>query len=145
MPNEIEVPNLPDVKVIQNGKPVDTSAIDDYDGFMAFLMQASIAANTAKIRKYYEDRASLGGTQNWDLNVTPAIQELICIYPAQSLYLVNDGPGTIFVKENNPARDATCVLVNEEMTTDFETHKLERFYVWSAAGTIATARAKTKF
>jgi len=145
LPNEIEVPHPPDVKVIQNGKPVDTSAIDDYDGFMTYLMTASIAANTAKIRKYYDDRASLGHTQNWELDVTADIQELTCNYPAQSLYIVNDGPGPIFVKENTPTRDATRLLVNEEMSTDFEIHKLERFYVWSAAGTIATARAKVKF
>jgi len=145
LPNEIEVSNLPDVKIIQNGKPVDTSAIDDYDGFMTFLMTASIAANTVKIRRLQEDRTSLGHTQNWELNVTSEMQELTCIHPAQSLYIVNDGPGTIFVKENTPARDATRVLINEEMTTNFEAHKLERFYVWSAAGTIATARAKIKF
>ena len=146
LPNEIEVSNPPDVKVIQNGKLVDTSAIDNYDEFMTYLMTASIAANTAKIRRLQEDKTSLGRTQNWELNVTPARQALTCIRPAQSLYVVNDGPGTIFVKENTPGRgDATRVLVNEEMTTNFEAHKLERFYVWSAAGTIATARAKIKF
>lgn len=139
LPNEIEVSNPPDVKIIQNGKPVDTSAIDDYDGFMTYLMTASIAANTAKIRRYHEDKISKG-IQNFPLTITPTPQEVPCPYPAQSLYLVNDGPGQIFVAINDLAGDPTPLLVNEALDVDFETHELQQFYVWSAPGTVATAR-----
>ncbi len=145
MPQEIQVPTLPDVKIIKDGKPVDTSAIDDYDSFMSFLMQASIAANTAKIRKYFDDRTSIGRTINFPLNITPIHQEIVCPYPAQSLHVVNDGPGQIFVTENALGGDPTPLFVHDEMWNNFETHKLYRFYVWSAPGTVATARAKVKY
>lgn len=145
MPDKVQVPNLPDIEIIKDGKRVDTSAIDDYDSFMAFLMQASIAANTAKIRKYHEDRTSVGGVQNFDLNITPAVQEIRCNHPSQSIYIINDGPGDIFFVENDPSSDPAHLFDTDELWNDFETHKLLCFYVWSAAGTIATARAKVKY
>jgi len=146
VPDEIQVPTLPDLKIIKNGKPVDTSAIDDYDSFMSFLMQASIAANTAKIRKYFEDRTSSGRTQNFPrLNITPTPQEVQCIHPSQSIYVVNDGPGQIFVSINALETDATPLFMHDEMSDNFETHKLYRFYIWSTPGTVATARAKVKY
>jgi len=138
---EIQLPTFPDVKIIRDGKQVDTSAIDDYDPFMTFLMTASIAANTAKLRRFQEDRISKGKTQNYPLNITATAQEIRCPYPAQSLYLVNDGPGQIFVAINALDGDPTPLLVNEALSLDFETHELERFYVWSAPGTVAAARA----
>jgi len=138
---EIQLPTFPDVKIIRDGKQVDTSAIDDYDPFMTFLMTASIAANTAKLRRFQEDRISKGKTLNFPLNVTPTSQNIRCPYPAQSLYLVNDGPGQIFVAINALDGDPTPLLVNEALSLDFETHELERFYVWSAPGTVAAARA----
>jgi len=141
VPDEIQLPTLPNVKIIKDGKQVDTSAIDDYDPFMTFLMTASIAANTAKLRRYQEDRRSKGETQNFPLTINPTPQEVRCPYPAQSLYLVNDGPGQIFVAINALVGDPTPLLINEALSVDFETHELERFYVWSAAGTVATARA----
>jgi hypothetical protein len=145
MPEQIELPTLPDIKIIKDGKQVDTSAIDDYDSFMNFLMLASIASNTAKIRRYNEDRTSIGRTINFPLNITSTRQEIVCPYPAQSLYVVNDGPGQIFVIENALGGDPTPLFIHDEMQNDFETHKLYRFYVWSAPGTVATARAKVKY
>jgi len=142
---EIQVPTLPNVKIIKDGKPVDTSGIDNYDAFMTYLMTASIAANTAKIRRYYEGRTSKGKTQNYPLTITPTSLEVRCPYPSQSLYLINDGPGQIFVAINDLAGDPTPLLVNEAMSVDFETHELQRFYVWSAPGTVATARAVAAF
>jgi hypothetical protein len=146
MSEEIQVPTLPNIKIIRDGKQVDTSAIDDYDPFMTFLMTASIAANTAKLRRYQEDRISKGKTKNFPLTINPAPpQEVRCPFPAQSLYLINDGPGQIFVAINALDGDPTPLLLGEALSVDFETHTLERFYVWSAAGTVATARAVVAF
>jgi hypothetical protein len=142
---QIEVPSLPKVKVIQNGREVDTSAIDNYDQFMGFLMQASIAANTAQIKKYYDDRASVGGVQNWELQLTPIPLEITCNRPSQSIYVVNDGPGDIYVVENSLERIPARLHIHDQLFNDFELHKLLCFYIWSAAGTIATARAKVKY
>ena len=144
MADEIETPTLPELKVIRDGKPVDTSAIDDYDAFMSFLMLSSIAVNTIKMRKYFEDRVSEGQTQSFNLTVTPVCEEYSCIQPSQSIYIVNDGPGQIFVGINSN-KTATPLFMHDEMTIDFQTHKLLYFYVWSAPGTVASARATVKF
>ncbi|MGQ9545927.1 MAG: hypothetical protein ACUVTR_02010 [Dehalococcoidia bacterium] len=145
MPDEVEAPNPPKVTVIKNGKAVDTSAIDNYDSFMAFLMQASQAANIAKIRKYYDDRTSIGREENFELSITPATQEIVLAYPAQSFYIINDGPGQIFVEINGPGFAPNRLLPHDKKEINFETHKLKKFSVWSAAGTTATARATAKF
>jgi hypothetical protein len=142
---EIQIPTLPDVKIVRDGKPVDTSAIDDYDSFMSFLMLASIASQAVKIRRYVEDRTSIGREQNFELNITPAVQEIILAYPSQSLYIKNDGPGQIYVEINLPGYGATRLLANDKKEVNFETHKLKQFNVWSAPGTIASARAVVKF
>ena len=139
------MPALPDVKITKDGKPVDTSSIDNYDGFVASLYQASIAANTAKIRKYYDDRKSKGGAQPFALNLTPATQEIRCPYPSQSLYMKNNGPGQIFVSINALGETAIPVLAFEAVYFPYETHVIERFYVRSAAGTVATATALLKY
>jgi hypothetical protein len=142
MPEEIEVPALPKVKVIQNGKPVDTSAIDNYDEFMSFLMQASMAANIAGIKRYYDDRKSDGEVQTLELNVTPTTIE-IPVTPSQSLYIENNGPGQIFVSLNS-GRYSTPIPATRAAIFPFENHAIERFYIWSAAGTVATAVAILK-
>jgi hypothetical protein len=145
VPSEVQLPNLPDLKITRDGKAVDTSAIDNYDSFMGYLMQASTAANTAKIRKYFDDRTSIGEVENFALDITDQPQEVQCANPSQSIYVVNDGPGEIFVTINALGRTPTHLFVHEQMFDNFETHKLYRFYVWSAQGTIATARAKVKY
>ncbi|MBA7506123.1 hypothetical protein ES706_04803 [subsurface metagenome] len=145
MAEEVHLPSSPNVKIIEGGKEVDTSAIDDYDSFMALLMQASIAANTAKIRKQLEDRVSKGEVQPFDLDITPKAQEVEPYYPSQSLFLVNHGPGKIFVTVNALNREPTPIEANREAYFPFETHVIERFYVWSEPGTVATAIAILKY
>lgn len=146
MSEEIQVPSLPNVEIVdQNGKHLDTSSIDNYDQFMAFLMQASIAANTIKIRKYYDDRKSKGGAQNFNLNLTQATQEIRCPYPSQSLYLYNNGPGQIFVSINAGDEPAIPITAFRAVYIPYETHVIERFFVRSAGGTVATATALLKY
>lgn len=145
MPEDIQVPSLPDVRIIKDGKQVDTSAIDNYDSFMAFLMQASIAANTAKIRKHYDDRTSKGRILNLPLNITQNVEDTRCPYPCQTLYVENDGPGQIFVAVNSLEGRATPIPATRKVYFPFETHVIERFFVWSAPGTVATATAILKY
>lgn len=145
MPDEIEVPTLPALKIIQDGKPVDTSAIDNYDSFMNFLMLASVAANTAKIKKYHEDRKSKGKTLNYDLTVTEVIQEVRCAYPCQTLYLENTGLNDVHVALNSLGTGATPVAPNRSAYYEFETHVIEQFYVWTDPGVTSTAIALLKY
>jgi hypothetical protein len=145
MSKELETPTLPDLKIIQDGKQVDTSAIDNFDEFMSFVTLVGIAANTRKVRKYYEDRTSIGEVQNFVLEVTPEPQVAYCVSPSQSLHVRNDGPGTVFITINALGRAPAPLHTRDELTLDFETHKLEKFFVWSAPGTIATVRAMAKY
>jgi len=145
VPDEVQVPNLPDIEIIKDGKRVDTSAIDDYDSFMSFLMQASIAANTAKIRKYYDDRKSKGRILNFPLSITQNAEEIRCPYPCQTLYVENNGPGQIFIAINSPEERPTPIPATREAYFPFENHVIERFFVWSDPGTVATATAIGKY
>jgi hypothetical protein len=142
---EIEKPKMPAIRVIENGKSVDTSAIDDYDSFMNFLMLSSIASQAVRVRRYFDDRTPEGLTENFALNITPTVQEVLCSRPSQTLFVVNDGLGQIFVTINARGRTPTPLLINETMFIDFEIHKLRCFYVWSAPGTVATARAMVRW
>lgn len=144
MPDQLQVPNLPDVEIIKDGKRVDTSAIDDYDDFMSFLMLASIAANTAKTRKLEEDRRSEGEIQPIILRVTSTIQE-IPVHPSQSLYLENNGPGQVYVTTNSRNRVPTPVPATRQVYFPFENHAIRSFCVWTDPGTVATAIAILKY
>ena len=145
MAEEVHLPSIPNVKIIKDGKEVDTSAIDDYDNLMNFIMLASIASQTVKIRKHLDDRRSIGETENFDLAITPEPQEVEPYYPSQSLYLENHGPGEIFVTMNALNRKPTPIEANREAYFPFETHVIRRFYVWSEPGTVATATAIAKY
>lgn len=144
MPEQVEVSNPPPVKIIMDGKPVDTSAIDDYDSFMSYLMEASIAANTVRLRKLEEDRQSQGEIQPITLNVTETIEE-IPVHPSQSLYLENNGPGQIFVTINSPNRTPTPVPATRAVYFPFDNHIINSFCVWTAPGTTATGIAILKY
>jgi hypothetical protein len=139
--DEIEISTAPRVKVIQNGREVDTSAIDNYDQFMSFLMQASIAANQAKVRQYCDDKRSHGRAPSIPLSITSISQEIECPEAAQSLYVFNNGPGQIFVAVNVETDPPIPIIPGVAAYLPFETHVIERFYVWSATGTTATATA----
>jgi hypothetical protein len=145
MPEQIEVPTLPEVTIIQDGKQVDTSAIDNYDSFMSWLIQASMAANIAKIRKYYDDRVSRGEIQYYRLNVTGIEQEIQCTPPGQSLYVENYGPSQLYITINSSNRIGTPIPVNRAVYFPFDTHVIERFYIATPPGTIATGSAILKY
>ena len=144
MADEVDLSCLPLPKVIKDGKQVDTSSIDDYDGFMGFLMQASIAANTAKIRRYYDDRRSKGLAFNYDLAVTEEFLEITCPQPCQTLYVENTGVPDIYLTLNSPGIP-TIITTTRSAYFEFETHVIERFYVWTLPGTASTAVAMLKY
>lgn len=130
--------NPSQVQVVENGQNVMRPDV------MQFLMTAAIASQAVKVRKYFDDRTSEGWTQNFILAVTPVVQRVELERPAQSFYIINDGPGQIFVSINYAGRTGTPLLIGEDLPLDFETHKLRRFYVWSAPAVVAAARAAVK-
>lgn len=130
--------NPSQVEVVEDGKNVMRPEV------MNFLMLASIASQAVRVRKYFDDRTSEGLVQNFDLVVTPVAQDIKCDFPSQTFYLFNYGPSTIFVEINRRFTTARRLLINENMFIDFETHKLERFYVYTVPGGAATASGFAK-
>ena len=141
----LETMQLPEKIVIEkDGKVVDTSAIDDYDSFMQFLMMASMASNMAKVREYFEDRTSNGYTQFWNPIITQVRQRWDLDYAAQSMSLLNDGPNNVWIWINNLERRRITVNNGENFNLDFERHKLRVFWAQCAPAQTATLRVACK-
>jgi hypothetical protein len=143
MPEDIEIENtpLPTVRVMENGKPVDTSSIDNYDGFMQYLLQASMTARINKMAKIAEDEHSEGWVQNFGpllVDDTEPSREVLIDYPAQSLFLINTGPAIVYVGINHRYHTSTPVNPGQPYSLEFKGHKLERFFVQCPLGQTAT-------
>lgn len=155
MPEEVKEQlkalTMPQVEIVtREGKP---ASIDDYDSFMQFLMLASVASQAVKIRKYFDDRKSQGWIENFDnVVVTPVSpsQEIRLAVPAQAISITNDGvvpfnaAAVIWVEINERFNSRRTLRPLETLNIDFETHKLERFFVQSAAGFTPTIRATAR-
>lgn len=137
------LPTVPTIKVIENGKPSNT--IDP--AVMQFVMQASIAAQAVRIRKYFDNKKSQGWKEDFALAVTPQPQEVLCSRPAQTFYCINDSPlppappVAIFISLNSPHGTWSSLNPGEDMFIDYETHELDYFYIFCTAGAVAPARA----
>jgi len=125
--------NPSQIKITENDQNVMRPDI------MQFLMTASIASQAVKMRKYFDDKESKGWTQNFVIPVVPAVQRFEPDTPAQTIYVINDGPAVIFVEINKRFSSPTQLNNGEDMFIDFETHKLECFFVWGVGA--AGARA----
>lgn len=159
MPKELEEQikaiTVPKIEVVKpDGKP---TSIDDYDSFMQFLMLAAQASQLTKIRKaldhvkeYFDDRTSEGWVQNFDnIPVTGAepSQEIRLDFPAQSISITNDAPvggPVVWVEINNRFHTRRTLNPLEVLNINFETHKLERFFVQCPPGLTANIRATAR-
>jgi len=146
--SEVDPKTISDIKVsTPDGKP---TSIDDYDSFMSFLMQASQLAQIVKIRKYFDDRTSNGLIQTWGmdpdnpLTITSELKEIKVDYPAQSVYLSNDGDDSVYVWVNDLGRPKATVKSGETFKSDFETHKIYYIYLQCAADESAAVRIVAK-
>ncbi len=145
---ELKAITAPKVEVVtREGKPTQ---IDDYDSFMQFLMLSSIASQAVKIRRYYDDRTSQGWIQNFDNVVaSPALpsQEFTLDSPAQSISITNNalvGGPVIWVEINGRFNSRRTLNPRETLNINFETHKLERFFVQCPPGLPPTFSATAK-
>lgn len=141
MGNEIEISELPPVKITENGKPVDTSSIDNYDQFMSMLMQASQAATARKMLKIEQDRVSKGKVYPIDSQyVTPLPKRIAGPEPAQSVYIDNTGGQDLSFTINDLADAPIPVPSGREHISRFLNHVIECIYIWTPPGTNTTAR-----
>jgi len=136
------------VEVVEDGKQVANPRIDP--NVMQFLMTASMNSQLLKIRKYYDDRASNGLIQTWGMNsdnpltITDELKEIKVDYPAQSIYLFNDGSDAVKVWVNDLSRPYATVNSGETFKSDYETHKIGYLYLQCASGETASVRIVAK-
>ena len=129
---QLDKSDMPQVEIFENGKRVDTSAIDNYDDFMMFLVAASTAASTRKLVKIAEDDTSQGWIQpfnNIPVTSTEPSLEIHANSPGQSVSLRNAGPGQVNVYINH--RNMAPKLLNalQLLNIDFKGHKLTNIYI----------------
>jgi len=135
---ELKTMTAPKVELVtREGKP---TSIDDYDNFMQFLMLASLASQAVKIRKYYDNRTSQGWIQNFEntpITDAPPSQEFRLVSPAQSISITNDsavGAAPLWVEVNKRFDSRRTLNPGETLNINFETHKLERFFLQCPPG-----------
>ena len=135
LPSKIVMPS--EVEISEDGQNVMRPDV------MQFLMTAAIASHAGKMRKYFDDRESKGWIQNFVVAANPVATRFRPTTPGQTFYIINDGAAAIFVELNKRFASATPLLATEDMFVDFETHKLEEFWVYTVGG-VAVARAMVR-
>ena len=137
-PSTIEMPSEVLPEVVENGERVANPRMDP--GIMQFVMLSSIASQAIKIRKYFDDRTSMGGIQTFNLTVTDVRQRIDITYPAQAMSIINDGADEVFVWINTIGRPRHEILAGETFNIDFETHKINELYFQCNSGETTTIR-----
>lgn len=139
LPQDFEVQIDPSkVSITEDGKKVMRPDI------LNFLMLASINAQTARVRRYFDDRKSKGNVQPYNIPVTDEAQDIDIIPVAQSISLFNDGPNTVYYWVNNPYSEIASVNKGESTNINFETHEIKRLILWCDAGETASLRIIAK-
>lgn len=80
---------LPNVQVIENGKPVSNERIDP--GVMQFIAQMATLSQLNRMRKLEESKIPTG-TSSYVLDLTTSITEFKIAYPWISFSITNAGP-----------------------------------------------------
>ena len=135
--------SMPRTKVVDaSGNP---ASIDNYDGFMQFLMLASLNGNIYKMRKLAEDQMSAGGIIGDDLVITSQQIKYHFQRPCQSASVINDGPGLVYIWVNNIGSYPRGVKSGTPFYVDFGGHKLEHLYFQCPDGATATVEISAKY
>ena len=116
---------------------------------LQFLMTASIASQAVKIRKYVDDRTSEGWILSFDnVIASPAVpsQEFTLDSPAQSISITNNAAvgGPVIWVEINRRFNRRTLNPGQTLNINFETHKLECFFVQCPPGVPPTFSATVK-
>jgi hypothetical protein len=137
--------SIPQVKVVDDwGHPAN---IDNYDGFMQFVMLAAIAGNINKIRKHIEAKDGKGWTRSYVLQVTdrqnPPGGFDIGPERAVEIDIHNDGPGMVWAglgDNDNP----TPLMMTESIRNQYPKPTLRIFYLRCDQGRTAQVRVTAK-
>ena len=130
---------IPNVEVIENGKPVSQERIDPQ--VASFIFQAVTAAQLAKMRKLEESKIPIGApTFEWTITTTTMRIDLA--NPWISFSLRNDGPGNVKIRINTLEGDIsreTTIDSGEVMSRDFKYPVVTKLYLVTESDT-ATVR-----
>lgn len=121
-----DTPGLPEV--IIDGRKVAPGSDEVWKETMDLINMA----NLAKLRKNSDDQAAKGWVKNYNLNVTTQGEIVKLDQIGQALSLVNDGPAAMQLGINT-SESLSTILVNQAANINFRNHRLEWFYVVSAA------------
>lgn len=135
--------SVPRVSIVDSNKKPAT--IDDYDGFMGFLMLASMNANLTKIRRLQEDQESSGEVIGYDVAVTDQVSETKLSWPAQSISLLNTSANPVKAWVNHQGHPPRTMRQNTPLHINFGGHKLKSFYLQCGAGLTATVEVAVKY
>jgi hypothetical protein len=134
---------IPQVKVVDNsGNP---ASIDNYDGFMQFVMLAAVNGNLTRIRKVLEDQESEGGAMGYDVAATGRLFRQDFPKPCQSMTLINTGPNAVDVWINSTSNYPRRIRVNQPLAINFGGHKLKCIYLQCGAGATANIEISVKY
>lgn len=141
MSDNLPVPAMPQITVIEDGKEVPQERIDPAP--MQFIMQAVAAAHLAKLRKLEESKVPVG-TRSSDFDVGPAPYSLAFDHPVISFSMVNNGPGVVRVKVNNPfmINEESPVLPGQPFTLNCVYPVIEEIYLYSDTNATGSIYAK---
>lgn len=137
--------SIPQVKIQDNwGNPAN---IDNYDGFMQFVMLAAIAGNINKIRKFIESRNEKGWTRSYVFQVTdrqvPPGGFDFGVERALEIDVRNDGPAIVWVglgDNDNP----TPLRANESIKNQYSKPTVRILYLRCDNGQTSQVRATIK-
>lgn len=93
--------------------------------------QPGLEAEVVRLRQVLQDNQSEGWTDFYPLSVTDAVpsQETVLDRAAQSISLINDGPGEVLLSLNERQATPAVIKAGEPFSANFAGHKLLRFYI----------------
>lgn len=134
-------PIIPEVEIIEDGKPVPPKTIDP--SVIQFIMTAAQTAQLVRLRKLEESKVPIG-IKSYKWTVTNTVSEIDLGQPWISFSLINDGAGSVCVRVNNqegPLKDEAEINSGESYDIDFDYPIITKILlVTKVAGTTATVR-----
>ena len=131
---------VPKIDIVENGEVVSPERMNP--SIIQFVFQAAQLAQMTKLRKLEESKIPIG-TKSIKLTVTDTETTITLPRPWISFSLINDGAGTVYIKENDKDKtltDGGGILSGETVTIDFEYPIIKRFHIVAALGTTANVR-----
>ncbi len=133
------LPSVPNVEVIENGRPVSQNRIDP--SVASFIAQMAMTAQLVRIRKLAES-AIPTGVKPLKRTVTDTVMTIPLYPPWISFSLINDGAGalTVWVNDRQDPQQEGMVSSAQTYNCDMTYPIIRALYLKAASGTTASVR-----